>query len=52
MGSDNQVAVILGLVLGLMVCSVIDGVKIARLEADVEFLTAVSEQSLRSADRG
>lgn len=44
--------VIFGLIIGLFVCSVIDGVKLARLEADVEFLTAVSEQSLRSADRG
>lgn len=51
MTRDDWLAVLLGAVIGLLACSVCDAVAIARLRADVDFLTAVSEQNLDRSKR-
>jgi hypothetical protein len=51
--SDSDVLwVMVGCVLGLALCSISDTIQIARLRADVDFLTVAAEQNLRSADHG
>lgn len=52
MMKDYEMPVILGLVLGLAICALADAVMIGRLQADVEFLTAVSERNLGAVNRG
>jgi len=35
-----------GLVAGLALCSIVDAIEIARLRADVDFLTVVAEKAI------
>lgn len=51
MNRDDWPYLLLGAVLGLLACSVTDAIAIARLRADVDFLTAVSEQNIIRSER-